>query len=133
MLSDTIVAGRWSVLVSERGTEARPDPKPPKRYRAKKKDWEVMHRHFAGHGCWLCEARSWELHHIIPRSQGGDDVTPNLFPVCAACHARLHAGDAGARHRLRVMLAANHLSYIRFKKGEKWEGWLDRRYPRMAA
>lgn len=113
--------------------ETSPDPKPPKRYRATKADWEHMHRHFHGHGCWLCGSRTWELHHILPRSQGGDDVTQNLMPVCQKCHSLLHAADPNAMHRLRVMLHAGHESYLRFKKGENWRGWLDRRYPRLAA
>lgn len=40
--------------------------------------------------CELCGSkRGLELHHIIPRSIGGEDNDENLILVCYGCHAKL--------------------------------------------
>jgi len=37
--------------------------------------------------CWRCGCmRECQKCHIIPRSLGGLDFTPNLIPLCAMCH-----------------------------------------------
>jgi len=41
--------------------------------------------------CRRCCAR-WgtELHHLVKRSHGGDDVADNLIPLCRDCHRFIH-------------------------------------------
>lgn len=40
--------------------------------------------------CELCGRKfGLELHHIIPKSLGGDDTEENLILVCRMCHTRL--------------------------------------------
>lgn len=41
--------------------------------------------------CLVCLDEANHLHHIIPRSAGGQDVKKNLAPLCWKCHDRIHA------------------------------------------
>lgn len=36
-----------------------------------------------------------EWHHIIYRSQGGDESDENMLEVCRECHEKIHAGKIG--------------------------------------
>lgn len=67
-----------------------PDPKPPKRI----KDTDLMrrlHLEYAGEPCQRCEMRPGvALHHVIPRSQSGDDDRRNLEWLCGTCHDAAH-------------------------------------------
>lgn len=81
--------------------------------------------------CQLCGARTLALdpHHLVPRSQGGDDVIPNFAPLCIwqpACHARVTRNDPDALRALRASLDALQVAYIVERKGE---AWLEQRYP----
>lgn len=87
--------------------------------------------------CQLCGARTLALdpHHLVPRSQGGDDVTENFAPLCtfpafaearAGCHQRITENDPGALAELRGTLDLLQLAYIVERKGT---AWLDDRYP----
>lgn len=42
------------------------------------------------------------VHHIIPKSQGGDNTLKNLVPIHAVCHRQIHSkqGDLAAVSRL---------------------------------
>lgn len=57
--------------------------------------------HFVYDECALCGAtHPLHLHHVVFRSQGGDDVRANMVPMCIQCHAGYHTrrGDGyGAR------------------------------------
>lgn len=68
-----------------------PDPRPAKRVR----DPDLMRRlHLErfGEPCERCEARpGTQLHHIVLRSQGGDDVAENLAWLCWHCHHLAHS------------------------------------------
>jgi 5-methylcytosine-specific restriction endonuclease McrA len=52
-----------------------------------------------GSWCRLCVlegrrgTRQVELHHLIRRSQGGDDVPANLVPLCRQHHRQVHGGN----------------------------------------
>ncbi len=39
--------------------------------------------HFA---CCLCFAKGIEIHHIVPRAEGGPDTEENAAPLCPSCH-----------------------------------------------
>ena len=48
--------------------------------------------------CKLCGSMDrLETDHIVPRHLGGSDAWSNLQTLCAACHARKTAGEAGER------------------------------------
>ncbi len=86
------------------------------------------------HRCQICGARTLALdpHHLVPRSQGGDDVIPNFAALCIlepACHARVTANDPAALSALRASLDALQVAYIVERKGA---AWLERRYPGTA-
>ena len=44
--------------------------------------------------CDDCGVERWKLdrHHIIPKSQGGSNETPNVINICANCHQDRHGG-----------------------------------------
>lgn len=51
----------------------------------------ACHRH-----CCLCHKQAgsrMHVHHIVPRSEGGDDSEDNGIPLCLDCHAEVHSYD----------------------------------------
>ena len=77
--------------------------------------------------CCLCgRTNRLELHHVLPRGRGGDDVRSNLVWLCAEQHGRITSNDAATRLLLRRHLEARRpdtLSYLNRKMGD---GWLQR-------
>ena len=69
-----------------------PDPRPPKRI----KDPDLLRRYRLenlGLPCEVCERRQGtDPHHVVFRSQRGDDVRGNLLWLCRPCHDDVHAG-----------------------------------------
>ena len=44
-----------------------------------------------GYRCALCDGSTGlQIHHAIPRGQGGSDSLHNLITLCAKCHAEVH-------------------------------------------
>lgn len=64
--------------------------------------------HLEGGECVLCGVRGQSLHHVLPRSLGGDDVRENLVWLCgdgvAGCHGLIEA-----RHEHACVLLGMHL------------------------
>ena len=57
--------------------------------------------------CPFCGERrvsTAELHHIIPRSEGGESTEENLIYTCANCHSKITMGEIQAMEVLRVKL-----------------------------
>ena len=109
-----------------------PDFRPSKRV----KNPKVAKKLHANLGpCVLCGDPAQSLHHVLPRSQGGDDVEACLVAVCGdgvrGCHGLLENQDLQARMDLGAYLRMNRpdtLSYIRGKLGdEEGSEWLTRR------
>lgn len=104
-------------------------PKPRKRIRARGVGMSVVR---AEQRCRLCGKMTLalEAHHLVPRSQSGDDVPENFVPLCGpwqpSCHQRVTENDPAALRRLRAALRPPELAYIVERKGA---AWLDRRYP----
>jgi len=45
-----------------------------------------------GFACQLCGSRrNLQVHHVCPRSRGGDDEDTNLLTLCCHCHEEAHA------------------------------------------
>ena len=43
-----------------------------------------------GYRCALCDStKGLQVHHAIPRSQGGNNTEHNLITLCATCHLSL--------------------------------------------
>lgn len=71
-----------------------------------------------------CGRRATDGHHILLRSQGGDDVPDNVMPLCHECHMAWHAGNI---KQLRVR--GQEALYVRHKLGvEQGDDYLLRRY-----
>ena len=122
----------WSVPESEYGDYAptRPDPKPPRRIRASQADWADIHQGFKDAVCAHCAHRPVELHHVLPRSQRGDDVWENLCPLCRTCHTLLESHGpgwerVGASVRQYVITDNDRRRYQEDHAGESF----NRRYP----
>lgn len=41
-----------------------------------------------GCGGMISHAGEWQIHHVIPRSEGGSDELDNLAALCLDCHTR---------------------------------------------
>jgi len=49
-----------------------------------------------GYVCQICGCRNHkilEIHHIIPKSQGGNNDPDNLVTVCHKCHVKIHNNE----------------------------------------
>jgi 5-methylcytosine-specific restriction endonuclease McrA len=110
-----------------------PDPKPRRRQRARTAAQRSEAYYLPpGQRCVLCSAPRPQRAHVVPRSQGGDDVRENIAPLCGTCHHDVDqgAGKLGseARWMLRVWIDSEPavLAYVLERKGA---AWLDRRYP----
>lgn len=111
----------------------RPDPRPRKRYKATPKEWEQIRSKLLLRACQVCLLRKADsLHHVVRKSQGGDDWPDNMLAVCGTgttgCHGLLEARDraALAKARLAILSSPAIRAYILNRKGE---AWLDRAYP----
>lgn len=40
--------------------------------------------------CAICGHDGEEIHHIIPKSEGGNDTLNNLVLLCHSCHDKIH-------------------------------------------
>jgi 5-methylcytosine-specific restriction endonuclease McrA len=65
----------------------------------------------------LCRAcrleRAVDGHHVLLRSQGGDDVEDNIVPLCRSCHRDYHEARIGLRITLDERL------YVLTKLGQQ--------------
>lgn len=50
--------------------------------------------------CRNCPQKATDAHHILLRSQGGDDVEDNLIPLCRQHHFEYHNADISVRVNL---------------------------------
>ena len=47
-----------------------------------------------GYQCALCsDIRGLQIHHVVPRSEGGSDDAQNLITLCWRCHAGAHGSN----------------------------------------
>lgn len=94
-----------------------PDPRPEARIR----DSDLMRILHAERDkeCALSgETFGLELHHILPRSQGGDDVRANLVWLTADRHRRISANDPVAMRLLGEHIVEHRpdtIAYLRAK------------------
>ncbi len=111
-----------------------PDPKPEKRHKASQADWDDIRLRFEHAACVHCGLPYQSLHHILPRSQGGDDFQVNLVPLCGSgttgCHGLLETHGKGwervaASVRQYVMTNNRRRNYQEDHAGESF----NRRYP----
>lgn len=98
-----------------------PDPKPSARVR----DPDLLRRlHFEFEECVLCGRVDFSIHHVLKRSQGGDDVRSNLLALCghgtAGCHGLVEGADRAACAALGRYLDAERpdtIAYLAVRLG----------------
>ena len=94
-----------------------PDPKPTRRIVASKAEWQAIADAKQG-PCRICRRvesngsvhSTIELHHLVRRSQGGDDVADNIVPLCGACHRDYHNGRLGG---VSIRMTSSERRYVR--------------------
>ena len=119
-----------------RGPDVKVKPRGPKRS-GRSKDPQAMRRaHVQRTPCAVCgDTGSPTLHHVLPRSHGGDDNPANLVALCgsgtAGCHGMIEANDVAVRKELgaHIRLARpDTVEYVRGKLGSAaGDDWLRRR------
>jgi len=97
----------------------------PWRHRASRSDWRALRAaKLDGRVCRVCAAepcmvaRATELHHIVPRSQGGDDVADNLVGLCTSHHALVTVRTPHVLALLAASLTDAEYAYVVGKLGE---------------
>lgn len=107
----------------------RPDWKPERRQKATRRQWERL-REGVNVRCAVCGDPSQSAHHVVRRSQGGDDVLANLVGLCGhgtrGCHGLVERRKPEALAAVRRALTVDQLAYVLERKGQ---AWLDRAYP----
>jgi HNH endonuclease len=59
-----------------------------------------------------------ELHHLVPRSMGGDDVADNIVALCRSCHYRISYRHPVPLAALAASLTDGEYAYVIAKLGE---------------
>jgi hypothetical protein len=75
------------------------------------------------------KGRDHDLHHLVPRSQGGGDVPENLFSIEHSLHLAYEdkvPGWEAIGHMIREGMTEEQKLYV---IGKKSLDFLDRRYP----
>jgi len=100
-------------------TDVTPDQKPRKRIIDSAAQRVKLD---ADPNCRVCSDRATDPHHILLKSQGGDDIEDNIMPLCFDCHRRYHNG------KVNLWLKPKELIYILDRMGrEKGIEYLKRR------
>jgi hypothetical protein len=87
---------------------SQPDPKPPKRI----VDSDAMKAKLESDPrCRSCRERATDPHHVVLKSQRGDDVEDNIVPLCHTHHREYHDG------RGFIHLTIPETSYVLTKLG----------------
>jgi hypothetical protein len=121
----TDVTPRWKPVASDGGMGKK---KLKGRQKAGAKRWEEI-RAAKLAPCRVCQpvgSTGSQLHHLVPRSQGGSDCESNIVPLCGPCHSLVTRGDREACARLRASLTDSEYAYAAEVLGE---GRFERRYP----
>lgn len=108
-----------------------PDPKPKAKKKPKHRNlgpWRAAVLARRGERCRNCGDPQVEADHLIPRSQGGDDVVENGLPLCGVwsklspfpggCH------KAKTEKRLRIsreMLDPDQIAWLAERGWVRWE------------
>lgn len=101
-----------------------PDPKPTKRVKDKKAGKTV---HAAGCFCVLNCGAPAEAHHVLFRSQGGDDDPANMCCLCDDHHHKIHAEDAATKVLLGEHILAERPDTAAYLAAKAGADWIERR------
>jgi len=65
-----------------------------------------------GDSCILCgENRLVDVHHLIPRSKGGEDKIENLVVLCPTCHYSIHRNKISESEYLKLLKNQRKILY----------------------
>jgi hypothetical protein len=133
---DGVQAGREQAIGDLALKQVRPDPKEQpvrqRKYRRKvasPKQWAAIRAEkLDGRLCRLIEHiegvpheednLAAELHHLVPRSMGGDDVADNLVGLCHECHRTVTENIGDVRALVAESLTDAEYAYCIGKLGE---------------
>ena len=74
-----------------------------------------------GYRCRSCGMRSGlNCHHVVFRSQGGEDTTENILVLCSACHDGIHKDVKYGQYGLVIVLPANANAEVVFVRRPDW-------------
>jgi 5-methylcytosine-specific restriction endonuclease McrA len=60
-----------------------------------------------------------QLHHLVPRSRGGDDTLGNIVPLCRRCHELVTIGDTQSVRKLAANMLPAEVAYLERKTKER--------------
>lgn len=87
---------------------------------ASPKRWQAIAESRQG-PCLVCASPPPnELHHLIPRSQGGSDTEANIVPLCHRCHMHVEERRPAACRMLAVALDDLSYAYVIEHGGENF-------------
>jgi len=109
--------------------EAQLGPSRSKRYRRKvatAKQWAALIEAKCSDRCRTCGdsvARSWgtlDPHHLVSRSDGGDDIADNIIGLCRDCHDKITRRDPVLCIALLSALEDGEYAYMIGRGGEDY-------------
>jgi len=82
-----------------------------------------------GFRCALCDStRYLQIHHVVPRGEGGSNEPHNLITLCADCHALAHGVDLrgyGATKEDVEQAIVEYMADLYAEQGKIWApGWI---------
>jgi 5-methylcytosine-specific restriction endonuclease McrA len=78
-----------------------------------------------GYVCALCNNDATDVHHLVPKSQGGDNTPQNLISLCRFHHKVLHR-EIYLPREMRDELEQNVIEYIAdYYADENQRGFLE--------
>lgn len=120
----------WTACCDANGTRMISDPKPDRRIRDSSL-FRLMHSDPRKQCALSGYTDNLEIHHVLPRSQGGDDVRANLVWLRRDMHRRITANDPVVVNLLGEHIASERLdtvAYLVMKLGPgRAEDWMRRR------
>lgn len=74
--------------------------------------------------CVLCDCdRTIQIHHCVPRGQGGTDSIQNLVTLCAYCHAHVHGHPLYATDVTPLEMEHMIVEYLADFYAPRWNPW----------
>lgn len=67
------------------------------------------------YACQICGEKQgkFEVHHIIPKSQGGSNRMENLTTLCSECHHKVHNDELKFNKKVKRFNHASHMNIMR--------------------
>ena len=77
-----------------------------------------------GYRCALCDSTQYiQIHHAVPRGEGGTDHEQNLITLCADCHALAHGMDLRGWGATREDVEQAIVEYLADTYAGDWNPW----------